>query len=197
MEGCRWRQTQEYQLGLPTRLTLEHSVWGEYHTPIACPGLGSAQDSSAHQSLGGEKIYATLTKLPKIWQWGSRPLKLSIPPSSAERTKCTIVELPHHCWVSLLLSGRACLYPPMCLFVILSIFFSGHTFILVDKIPKDWWYLVIHNYIHRSHTGYGKWVWFHFDSKMQTLMHFWSTKVRCCALDPTMFANQRSRVPPP
>lgn len=157
---------------------------------------GSAQESSAHQSLGGEKIYATLTKLPKIWQWGSRPLKLSIPPSSAERTKCTIVQLPHHCWVSLLLSGRACLYPPMCLFVILSIFFSGHTFILVEKIPKDWWYLVIHNYIHRSHTGYGKWVWFHFDSKMQTLMHFWSTKVRCCALDPTMFANQRSRVPP-
>lgn len=64
-EGCRRRQTQEYHLGLPTKLTFALSVCGKCYTPVPALALVLPQDQISGSSLGGEKVDANLTKLPK------------------------------------------------------------------------------------------------------------------------------------
>lgn len=53
--GLKWRQTQDYHLGLPTRLTLQMSVCEELYIPVCLPGLRSAPESSVKFYSGWAK----------------------------------------------------------------------------------------------------------------------------------------------
>lgn len=138
--GLRWRQTEEYHLGLPTILTLELSVGGEFCNPVACLALVLPQIWVSSSILGRERVWVPLNKLPKSWQWGSRPPKLCVPHSSAKHAWYIIVQLPLCYWGPHLLSGSTCLclqcvflLPTLCPSICIFFRTATHTFVLVDN----------------------------------------------------------------